>query len=135
MSNTKALTNQTYLNHMFIVRLNPELGIPEFQAKSVTRPNWNASTGWMPIEIEFIEFIGYPNSTKLIEFISKTNSADGFPLNFSIDLLDPVGEAMTVLEIKGELSSLDFSVLSYDNSDLCTFKITVQVKELQHILS
>ena len=129
MSLTTENTQESQKSDRFIIKLNPVLGIEQFQAQKFTRPEWNSSTGWSPIEIEFVELLGHPNSSKIVELISRSNS-EPIQFDFNVDMFDAIGKTNLSMDVKGELLSLQHSQLSYDNSDICTFKITVQPKEV-----
>lgn len=133
MLDTKIEFKEPFLNNRFILRLNPELGIHDLQVNRISRPSWSIDSGWSLLEIECIELLDYPNSSKLVELASQQDSSEGLPLDFFIDMLDPAGAPVVALEVKGSLSSIDYSVLSYEDSSLSMFKITVKVLYLKHI--
>jgi len=129
MSLTTENTQESQKSDRFIIKLNPVLGIEQFQAQKFTRPEWNSSTGWNPIEIEFIELIGHPNSAKIIELISHSKS-EPIQFDFNVDMFDAIGKTKLSIDVKAELLSLQHSHLSYDDSEICTFKVIVQPKDV-----
>ncbi len=109
--------NKTKLNNRFICSF-PPFNIPSYSIRSISRPAYCTTDGWLPIRIDFYDIIE-PSITKILMKIIKSYEMYG-PDEFEIKIetLEPTGKTIeTFIIFVEEFISINFPSWSYDKGN------------------
>ncbi len=120
--------NEPKLSNRFVIEFDSNvLDIESWLVQTLTLPKFKKDK-WENMTFTFLDTIQYSSTEALCNFIKKLQIDKEMELNFTVKILDPVGEIVETWNIVSDFDSVDFGDLSYDKSKLRTLFLTVSPK-------